>query len=150
MNRQKEIYEAVVERGYKEAWTDEQFLARQAVKLGEELGELINELPFEVPNRALMNVLVAGQSCQWEFDYGIWPETEIQEHRLRRILKEAADMQVVLCCLAEAAAVILGEEVDLMDVAFGKARGDVVRGVRKEKTTDDTDYHGFLSGKNDE
>jgi hypothetical protein len=41
MNIQSEIVEAVRARGYLEGWTNEQLAARQAMKLAEELRELI-------------------------------------------------------------------------------------------------------------
>ena len=131
---QRRIFQAVERRGYVGNWSMGQFLARQVAKLGEELGEMGFELPLELPPRVQENLLVAAQTCKMAFDGDDWPDTGldrgVQEWRLRKILAEAADMQVVLACVGETLGALLNEDVDLMQEAVRKAERDVERGVR--------------------
>jgi len=131
---QRRIFQAVERRGYVGKWSMGQFLARQVAKLGEELGELAYGLPVDLPDRTLENLLVAAETCKRAFDGDDWPETGldrgVQEWRLRKILAEAADLQVVLACVGETLGALLNEDVDLMQEAVRKAERDVERGVR--------------------
>ena len=132
MTTQREIYEAVVARGYREGWTAEQFAARQVAKLTEELGELLHHVhqlgyadsAFEW---SLRNSAIQARR---EFDDLLSWETAAIESP-QDAMSELADIVVVACCLAEA----LGEfdydsAGDLMEMALEKATADVARGVR--------------------
>ena len=130
---QREIYEAVVARGYRKGWTAEQFAARQVAKLTEELGELARHIhqlgfadsPFEWSLRATAN------QARDAFDASSWAKAAIESPQ--DAMSELADIVVVACCLAEA----LGEydydsAGDLMEMALEKASADVERGVRSQ------------------
>jgi len=132
MNMQREIYDAVVKRGYRDGWTAEQFAARQLAKLTEELGELSRcvhmlwafESGFEIELRS------AAKQARAAFDGPGWENAWIESPL--GALDELADIVVVACCLAEA----LGETrpdlgVDLPELALAKAKADVIRGVRQ-------------------
>ena len=129
---QREIYEAVVARGYRKGWTAEQFAARQVAKLAEELGELLHHVhqerytdsPFEWSLKA------TADQAREAFDASSWENAAIESPQ--DAMSELADIVVVACCLAEA----IGEydfdsTGDLMEMALEKATADVARGVRE-------------------
>lgn len=131
---QETVYTAVVERGYREGWTAEQFVARQAVKLVEEVAEIAEALIL--PPAILGQILRVGEDAGNVFDRGkdtrVWEGATIVD--MQALQKELADAQVVLFCAAEALNEVLnkhGEErFDVVAAAQAKATADVMRGVR--------------------
>lgn len=124
---QSAIAEAVAERGYREGWTDEQFVCRQAAKLLEEFGEFL-EYVWPTGNRQHAgtwedHAVIAGQLAREHFDNGDFSKADITDREAAA--EELADMLVVVYNAAEA----LG--VDVNELALRKARGDIERGVRE-------------------
>lgn len=124
---QKIIAQAVTDRGYRAGWTPAQFIARQVVKLGEELGELAANMNLPAQAGGLYKT---GQVCRKLFDsQPIWriitPQISIQHAK-----KEAADMLIVLLNLAASISELEGDHFDLIEAALQKAEQDQKRGVR--------------------
>ena len=157
MNTQRRIYEAVKARGYRDAWTPEQFIARNVAKMLEELTEFAepirlvdvdeerlpsyvgldelgnpSNLDFPLDRLGLLAGLLFDDAVLWEKS-GItaYEDTPGYWHGVMR--EELADMFVVLSCMAEALSEITGEPVNLADLALAKAERDVERGVRSER-----------------
>jgi NTP pyrophosphatase (non-canonical NTP hydrolase) len=127
MIAQQEVYAAVVERGYREGWTAEQFAARQVAKLQEELGELNHTIR---QGHAVSTAIdEAAHTAQKHFDHWEhWGLTFVGFPK--RAQQELADIQVVVFSLAAAIAEITGEPFDVVEAAREKATADVERGVR--------------------
>ncbi|GAF76757.1 unnamed protein product, partial [marine sediment metagenome] len=125
MTPQDAVVDCVDKRGYRKGWTDEEFLARQLVKLLEELGELAEcmILPQNVRNL----LLPAAAEAKTLFDNKeIWKGSKWRSDGDKlNAVKEIADMQVVLFCAADAM------QVDSSAQAASKAKKDVERGTRK-------------------
>jgi hypothetical protein len=134
---QKEIYEAVVERGYgpvEQGLTREQFAARQVAKMFEELLELAHTVTiFDKPlDEMLLGyfAIEAKKMARELFDNRLlWTKAKIDEEEF---LKELAD-SVPLFNAAEA----LGG-VYLPALCRDKATRDIKRGVRNGTTNDNT------------
>lgn len=142
---QQLVYELVERRGYCAGWTVGELLARQVVKLQEELTELVVvSLPREGywnhygPAAVAMGIgaCVLFDAPKGELD-GAWGQVDryLAEADLDRIGNELADLQVVLFCAAESLSMLREqrneEPFDLIEAALAKAAGDVERGVRK-------------------
>jgi len=135
-NPQQQVARAVADRGYRDGWTAEQYAVRQMLKLGEELGELVDCIRIlRSPGWAYKEHFIAeikriGEMCRDLFD-DIDRETAftIDTAQAR---KEAPDVQVPLFTLAEALAELDGEPFAVVDAAVKKATADVARGKRKE------------------
>lgn len=127
------VFEAVKQRGYVGDWLPGQFLARQAAKLAEELGELAAEMGFAMPVPLQTTIQDAADQAKYAFDHGEWRDTYWDTDQLQRVWKELADMQVVLYCAAMAVNRLLGEEQDLAQSAAEKSEQDIRRGVRSAK-----------------
>lgn len=130
MSEERPIYKAVIQRGYKNNWTDGQFLARQVAKLQEEFAEFCKHL--NLPLR-LSFIQEAGRKSRLMFDEPReWQEPYIG---LRgdpdKAIEELADMQVVIDCMVGVIEDITGKRYDLQEIAERKAKDDIVRGVRK-------------------
>lgn len=130
MNRQQQIVDNVRSRGYRDGWSRAEFAGRQVAKLAEELAELAWECSilddtqrgccFQATLQSL------GDRAKGMFDR--WPEkgtVAIHPARIGAVLEELADLQVIVCSLADA----LGEK-DIVGRAVEKSKGDVERGVR--------------------
>lgn len=127
---QGRIYMAVAERGYTAGWTAEQFLARQAAKLMEELGEVF-ALMDGMPVNLVEKVRDAAEAARRQFDdMTAWDRVNVEGGKLEALWKELADLQVVLACAAHTVNYLEWTDRDLMDAALEKADGDVKRGVR--------------------
>ena len=126
----REIYAAVVQRGYREGWTAEQFAARQVAKLAEELGELIGCIHAGSKERVWEWLALRGAAIAREvFDESTWKHAEIEDPY--SAIEELADIVVVCCCLAEALMEFEPDlQVDLLELALQKAKRDRSRGVR--------------------
>jgi len=137
---QDKVYTAVAERGYREGWSAEQFLARQLCKMVEEINEAQESVYHTDPtydtrihlDRTKEDRLMwAARYAKVKFDnkehpgwYGIGIEDP------QALIDELADMQVVLFCAAAAAAELTGQPVDIVQLAVDKATADIARGVR--------------------
>lgn len=118
------VYAAVEARGYTNGWTPQQFAARQAAKLQEEVSEFADFC--HLPPRLATDITVAGQHARTVFDIGKqWDKANVFDRDAA--CKELADIVVVALCAAEAL------HFDVLEAALSKARGDVVRGVRNGK-----------------
>lgn len=127
MSEQQEVYQAVVRRGYREGWSRKQWLARQCIKLLEEVGEFARAIttPEGAPADLWMALWLAeeaGRYARRAFDNAnAWEGVTVDE---AEYMAELADVQVVLFAAA-------GETGrDLPRAAAAKARADVERGVR--------------------
>jgi len=129
MNTQQKIAALIAKRGYRDGWTPEQFIARQVVKLQEELGELTGGV--DVPQWSLYAMQLAAQRARGAFDNeALWNyDIDVNVNVMR---SELADLVVVACVLAEALAEMSGQPFDVMAAALEKAQADVERGVREE------------------
>ena len=133
MKEQNEVYEAVVARGYREGWRVDLFLARQVVKLVEEVAEA-GALVAWLPNYFRAEIRNAGASARWLFDSEEkWVDQDVPEPEA--LAKELADLQVVLFCAAAALGELTGEPFDVVQAAREKATADVARGVRGDDGT---------------
>lgn len=123
----KAIVEAVKARGYLEGLNWEQLAGRQAVKLVEEVAEVLAAV-FEVePTLGYFkrNVRSVGEQARKVFDNKrLFAHVEVDNELL---LRELADLVVVVTVAAHAAGSSLGE---VITVAVRKAQSDVARGVR--------------------
>lgn len=124
MTWQSDIFHSVTQRGYtQDSLTDEQFLARQAMKTCEELLEYLQCFSFENGPYGVVRALesVVMQSKR----YFQRPETIGLVRVNRECAKsELADLLVTLGMAGE----IL--KCDVLAEASRKAKGDVKRGVR--------------------
>jgi len=127
---QERVVAAVEKRGYMKGWTAGQFLARQAAKLMEELGELAADMRGVLPVELHSRMQDAADSGRFHFDTGYWHDGIWDTDQLERIWKELVDMQVVLACAAGALEKVGRPGCDLMQGAVEKAEKDVERGVR--------------------
>ena len=133
---QQKVTDATKERGYRDGWTPEQFLARQIVKMMEELGELTHWI-LDFPNDELAErICDLATLCRHDFDdTERWKESKVKAdaaiiNNPKLLQKEAADMQVVLFNMADAIATITGQPFDVVQAAVEKSKGDVERGTR--------------------
>jgi NTP pyrophosphatase (non-canonical NTP hydrolase) len=122
---QEEVYQAVAGRGYlnPEKWSKDQLIARQVVKLAEELGEMAEHVhgeEFSALHGLLTKVIKVGRIAKIVFDRDPFEEVIIDKNDLRG---ELADVQVVTFVLAT----LLGIDID--EEAHIKATLDVPRGV---------------------
>lgn len=124
---QKAIVAAVDARGYLDPWLAQQLAARQVVKLGEELAEVV---PFVSGKHDMWAQLleVSGEMCRRSFDAGFCGS--IDHFNADGVSKELADMYVVMAVLLYALEEMSGHDIDLEALALQKATGDVARGVR--------------------
>lgn len=126
---QREVYENIVRRGYRDGWNANQFAARQVCKLAEELGELARTLTFSYYFPYWHDsVKRAGHSARNAFDdAGSRNGVEIDVEQAK---KELADLQVVVFCLAEVLAELDGKPFDVVEAAEIKSASDIERGIR--------------------
>jgi NTP pyrophosphatase (non-canonical NTP hydrolase) len=115
------VYAAVEARGYTDGWRPEQFAARQAAKLQEEVSEYADFC--HLPPRLATDITVAGQHARTVFDIERqWDKTGCFDRDAA--CKELADIVVVALCAAESL------HFDVLEAALNKATGDIVRGKR--------------------
>lgn len=146
MNLQGLIYAAVERRGYttvqdgKEmiAWDAATMLGRQFTKLFEEFGELAACFG---PRMTGVNGKIVSKAMKWggrarvDFrDHASWLVCQrfhapFDITNLPDIKSELADMQVVLCVMAEVVRRLENSEFDLGEAALTKAKADAERGV---------------------
>ena len=126
---QQDVAELVAQRGDREGWTPEQFIARQVAKLAEEVGELAQHV--DLPGRLGPLIASTGTIARWTFDRDeMWCEhgTLCTSHAL---MAELADVQVVVFCLAEELARLTGEDYDVVERALVNVAADTMRGKRR-------------------
>jgi hypothetical protein len=134
MDAQRKVAESVAKRGYRDGWTAEQFLARQACKLVEELAELTLTVAKIWPGGRLywnwqQRMNIAGKLARLSFDDPAeWADVAVLD--IKAAMEEAADMQVVLFNIAAAIEEATGQPWDIVQAAVDKASGDEARGVR--------------------
>jgi len=115
------VYAAVEARGYTDGWTPQQFAARQAAKLQEEVSEYADFC--HLPARLATDITVAGQHARTVFDIERqWATSGCFDREAA--CKELADIVVVALCAAEVL------HFDVLEAALNKATGDIVRGKR--------------------
>jgi NTP pyrophosphatase (non-canonical NTP hydrolase) len=123
---QQNVAELVAQRGYREGWTPEQFIARQVCKLAEEVGELAQHVGL--PGRLGPLIVSTGTIARWTFDQDqTWQDgvTSCAPHALMAVL---ADVQVVVFCLAEELARLTGEHYDVAECALVNVAAGTMRG----------------------
>lgn len=139
MKQQKEIFQAVVARGYMNGWLLRQFAARQILKLVEEVAEVVEYLVLDEskPDAQTFreSIAAAGQAARRLFDQSPAdrPYFALDYDNVKDLLKEAADVQVILCCLVESINRDTWLGFDIMGEAHKKAVADISRGVRGKK-----------------
>ena len=134
-NVQATVYQNCVKRGYRKGWTAEQFLARQILKMQEELGE--SSQYFALNSIAIFSSIAhTGKRAQKKFDdgrYGLFGEDFAHPSVVDGFKKELADMQVVLFQMAAMVEEIEGEPFSVVEAALKKSGKDIERGVRGER-----------------
>jgi hypothetical protein len=129
---QSEVYNSVVDRGYREGYSAEQFIARQVAKLQEELWELAQRI--DLPIQVYRTIELAGKTSKEWFDKGKF-SLDDTSCAVWGLQQELADIQVVVFCLAEELSKMQSAQggvkrVDITKLALDKARKDVQRGIR--------------------
>jgi NTP pyrophosphatase (non-canonical NTP hydrolase) len=127
VSEQQDVYNAVSERGYRDAWTGGQFAARQVAKLIEEVGELAKWFDIDGTWRNMLRITAASAKRQFDSAWA-WDNAGIGQ--IENAKQELADVQVVVFCLAEVLGEVSGEPFNVAAAALGKSRGDIDRGVR--------------------
>ena len=109
----------VAARGYRDGWTQEQFVARQLAKLQEETSEAVYCLTTS--KYWAGHSEDAGESAAKAFrDRDAWLSPMVNFSRLR---SELADIQVVIFAAAAL-------DFDIVQAAIDKSGADITRGVR--------------------
>ena len=124
---QQDVAELVAQRGYREGWTPEQFIARQVCKLAEEVGELAQHV--DLPRRLGPLIVSTGTIARWTFDQ-TWQD-EVTSCAPHALMAALANVQVVVFCLAEDLARLTGEDYDVVERALVNVAGDTMRGKRR-------------------
>lgn len=131
---QNQIAKNVDDRGYFKGWDPAQILARQLVKLGEELPEgMAHVRTGALKTRPWwLHVFEDAEGvARQAFDgFDEWEHTTIDD--LDALGQELADMQVILCCAAYAYELLTGQPFDLMAGAYLKSLKDIKRGRREQ------------------
>jgi NTP pyrophosphatase (non-canonical NTP hydrolase) len=125
VSTQANIVSAVARRGYLDGWSSEELLARQVVKLAEELGELAVSIASDDPRLAFLlhQISTVGGMARVVFqDRSCFVGADLDS---AAAASELADCAVVLAVAAHAL-----NEPDVMYTAMLKAQADVARGVR--------------------
>jgi NTP pyrophosphatase (non-canonical NTP hydrolase) len=126
---QQDVAELVAQRGDREGWTPEQFIARQVAKLAEEVGELAQYV--DLPGGLGPLIASTGTIARWTFDQDqTWQDggTSCAPHAL---MAELAGVQVIVFCLAEELARLTGEDYDVVERALVNVAADTKRGKRR-------------------
>lgn len=126
MSAQTSIVSHVARRGYLDNWNDDELLARQVVKLAEELAELASTIEASDPALAdfLASLVKLGRHARRIFDR---PSAfvDVTVVNTQAAIYELTDCQVVIAVAAHALHV-----PDIMYAAQCKALADEARGVR--------------------
>jgi len=130
MQPQEKIYNAVVERGYHEGLSEQEFAAKQVAKLGEKFGELAEFVASRTWNQPwwIYHIRNMSRDCRRAFDcITEWSGMTIDVNGIRA---ELADVAVVVLLMSETISHITGQPFDVIQAAVEKAEKDVERGVR--------------------
>lgn len=132
---QQVLRDYVAERGYRDGYTAEQYLRRQALKLVEETAELVAALGALAPADVRVAMEHAARAAREWFDAGYpagetEPPAALDAEALEHVADELADVQVVVFVAAEALTEIRGKQCDIVRRAVWKAAMDRRRGVR--------------------
>ena len=127
MSAQAQTVASVARRGYLNGWNADELLARQVVKMMEELGELASVIECDDTSMSefFASIVKAGRLARAVFDVpslfvgATIADTQAAQHEL-------ADCAVVMSVAAHAL-----EMPDVMYAASQKALADEARGVRK-------------------
>ncbi|MCB0251250.1 MAG: hypothetical protein KDI07_21955 [Anaerolineae bacterium] len=125
MSAQAATVASVARRGYLNGWTDDELVARQVVKLAEELGELASTVETDDPQLAwiMAELQIAGKKARALFDVpGLFVGATVHS---AAATYELTDCQVVIDVAAHALGI-----PDIGYAAQVKAEKDVGRGVR--------------------
>jgi len=129
---QQRVVTSVCNRGYLDGWTPAQLIARQICKLQEELSELsecVTPSPYLEGEAFHFHIQKTGVFARQLFDtreeWGYEPTADVDA-----LKKEAADLQVVLFCLAASIEELTRQPFDIVAAAVEKATSDEARGVR--------------------
>lgn len=142
MTPQEQVVDAVKARGYWEGYSAYQMLARNLVKMAEELAEATAWVVLEptaavgfgaTKLEALFTLvgLVARERFDARAPADWYDNDEATPYVAEKTAKELADMQVVLFNAAQAFGEWRGEPFDVVQAALDKSRADVARGVRQ-------------------
>lgn len=126
---QQNVAELVAQRGYREGWTPERFIARQVARLAEEVGELAQHV--DLPGRLGPLIASTGTIARWTFDQDqTWQDgmTSCAPHAL---MAKLAGVQVVVFRLAEELARLTGEHYDVVGRALVNVAADTMRGQQR-------------------
>lgn len=113
MTVQEEVYKCVVDRGYREGYSAEQFAARQLAKAVEEIHELsinFNSGLYVTWKRLLA---ITAELSKEAFDNDEWTQWQLHPLLYDLAWQELADLQVVVFCLAEALNELSNQSNDL-------------------------------------
>jgi len=122
-------------RGYREGWDPQEFAARQCCKLMEELAELLKAVCDKGPTSYHVWAFFlseGGRLARGAFDgpRELWWKDDQVQVDAPQAMKELADLQVVVFCLAQVLGELAGQPFDIVRAAIEKAETDVGRGVR--------------------
>ena len=126
---QRGIVAAVADRGYLDGYTIDQRIARQLVKLFEEVCEAMQCINADDTDLHLF-IQHANSQGKWAraiFDVPVLFGDVLVD--VPTLLEELPDLVVPLAVLADAVGV-----TDMLDLAQAKAWADVARGVRNDST----------------
>lgn len=131
---QKTIYEAVIQRGYRDGWTPREFMTRQILKAIEELAELAAYFPL--PVRVQQYLTLTAELARHSFDN--MPKGERDDYsdensneNVAEIASEASDVVIPIFVLAEELRASFRFNHSLSEIAERKATADIRRGVRR-------------------
>lgn len=137
--KQRAIHRNVVNRGYADGYTDEQFLLRQTFKLLEEAIELFQAMPW-LERPGAWSLLMHHVGCVQELtrqlfdDPTQWKPAPVSDELCVGVIKsEAVDVVIVLACLTTALELVASsgqEPIHLLNEAIRKSANDIKRGVR--------------------
>jgi hypothetical protein len=133
---QQDVAGPVTQRGDREGWTPEQFIARQSSSSPARSPGWPKRLAnwrstWTCQGRLGPLIASTGTIARWTFDQDqAWQDgvTSCAPHAL---MAELADVQVVVFCLAEELARPTGEDYDVIEHALVNVAGDTMRGKRR-------------------
>jgi hypothetical protein len=125
---QRDVARLVAQRGHREGWTPEQFIARQVCKLAEGVGELA--ACVDLPGQLGPITVSTGHLARWTFGQKDLWESEMlcPPHQL---MGKLVDIQVVVFCLAEELNRLTGEDFDVTEHALVKVVAGAMQGKQR-------------------
>ena len=132
---QRTVYASVCVRGYRHGWGAKEYMARQVVKLFEEIAELA-DLILPPASELSRDIQLVSEVARDRFDNApkeFWKQCALRfdARGLVPIKREAADVLIVLYNLASAIGEAEGRHFfNVATYAMEKSAEDVKRGVR--------------------